>query len=102
LSPYIDGWVDFDKLNAVKCDKILVEFLRVNTTILRRFDIPADDYTISEAGYLHLPLAKKLEILSKITGFKEVSVCDDCTESYEYFRDHFNPNPDDCCNLRLK
>ena len=100
LSPYVDGWIDFEKLNKVKCDKILVEFLRVNTTILRRFDIDASNYTISEAGYLHLPLEKKMEVLSKITGFKEVTVCDDCTEHYNYFKEHFNPNPNDCCNLR--
>jgi DNA repair photolyase len=100
LSPYVEGWVDFEKLNAVKCDKILVEFLRVNPTILRRFDVNAEDYTLHEAGYNHLPLEKKLEILSKITGFKEVTVCDDNSEHYDYFRDHFNPNPKDCCNLR--
>jgi DNA repair photolyase len=100
LSPYVEGWVDFDRLNTIKCDKILVEFLRVNSMILGRFDVNCEDYTISEAGYLHLPLDKKLEVLSKITGFKEVTVCDDCTEHYNYFRDHFNPNPDDCCNLR--
>ena len=47
-----------------------------------------------------MSLEHKLEILSRITGFKEVTVCDDCTEHYEYFRDHFNPDPEDCCNLR--
>ena len=31
LSPYIPEYVDLDILNNVKCDKILVEFLRVNT-----------------------------------------------------------------------
>jgi hypothetical protein len=41
-----------------------------------------------------------LEVLSKITGFKEVSVCEDNTEHYDYFKKNFNPNPDDCCNLR--
>ena len=100
LSPYVEGWVDFEKLNRVKCDKILVEFLRVNTTILRRFDVDPEDYTVHEAGYMHLPLDKKLEVLSKITGFKEVTVCEDTTEHYDYFRDHFNPNKNDCCNLR--
>lgn len=100
LSPYVDGWVDFEKLNKVNCDKILVEFLRVNSTILRQFDIDASDYTYADNGYMNLPLKKKLEILSHITGFKEVTVCDDCTEHYNYFRDHFNPNPNDCCNLR--
>ena len=100
LSPYVEGWVDFERLNQVKCDKILVEFLRVNPTILRRFDVNAADYTLHEAGYNHLPLEKKLEVLSRITGFKEVTVCDDNSEHYDYFRNHFNPNPDDCCNLR--
>lgn len=100
LSPYIDGWMDFDQLNKVKCDKCLVEFLRVNTTIARRFDVNLNDFPIKESGYQHMPLDHKLEILGRITGFKELTVCDDCTEHYEYFRDHFNPDPKDCCNLR--
>ena len=100
LSPYIDGWVDFDKLNSVKCDKILIEFLRVNTTIARRFGCDPEAFPVGEAGYRHMSLEQKLEVLKKITGFKEVTVCDDCTEHYNYFRDHFNPNPHDCCNLR--
>lgn len=100
LSPYVDGWIDFDKLNKVRCDKILVEFLRVNTTIARRFDVNMDDFPVHESGYYHMSLDHKLDVLSKITGFKEVTVCDDCTEHYEHFRDHFNPNPKDCCNLR--
>ena len=96
----MEGWVDFDKLNQVKCDKILVEFLRVNPTILRRFPASLDDFPIQESRYYHMALEKKLEVLSKITGFKEVSVCEDNTEHYDYFKKNFNPNPDDCCNLR--
>ena len=49
-----------------------------------------------------MSLEKKLEVLSKITGFKEVTVCDDNSEHYDYFRDHFNPDPHDCCNLRKR
>ena len=100
LSPYIDGWMDFDQLNRVKCDKCLIEFLRVNTTIARRFNVNLDDFPVKESGYQHMTLEHKLEVLSKITGFKELTVCDDCSEHYEYFRDHFNPDPHDCCNLR--
>ena len=100
LSPYIEGWVDFNKLNNIKCDKILVEFLRVNPTILKRFPVSKVDFPIHEAGYFHMPLEKKLEVLSKISSFKKVTVCDDNSEHYAYFRDHFNPNPNDCCNLR--
>ena len=102
LSPYVEGWVNFEKLNAVKCDKILVEFLRVNPTILKRFPVSEKSFPIHEAGYFHMTLEKKLEVLNKISGFKEVSVCDDNSEHYDYFQDHFNPNPDDCCNLRKK
>lgn len=40
--------------------------------------------------------------IDKIRGFKEITVCEDETEAYNYWRDHFNPNPDDCCNLRCK
>ena len=31
LSPFIPQYIDFTKLNGIRCDKILVEFLRVNT-----------------------------------------------------------------------
>lgn len=101
LSPYVDGWVDFDKLNSIKCDKILVEFLRMSTTIAGRFPVNIDDYSEHEGNYFHLPLERKLEVLSKITGFKEVTVCEDYTDHYEYWKHHFNPNPNDCCNLRV-
>lgn len=100
LSPYVDGWIDFDKLNNVKCKKILVEFLRVNTTIAKRFGVDINDFPVKESSYCHMSLAHKLEVLAGIKGFEEVTVCDDCTEHYNYFRDHFNPNPRDCCNLR--
>lgn len=28
-----------------------------------------------------------------------MTVCEDVTEHYLYWRECFNPNPDDCCNL---
>lgn len=31
LSPFIPQYIDLTKLNGIRCDKILVEFLRVNT-----------------------------------------------------------------------
>lgn len=100
LSPFIPQYINYDILNAVKCDKILVEFLRVNTWIKKWFDIDYSEYTESQSGYKHLPLEKKKEYLSRITGFKEISVCEDFSEHYEYWKNNFNPNPDDCCNLR--
>ncbi len=101
LSPYIDGFVDFDKISHLHCDKMLVEFLRIDGKIKQWFDIDTKDYVLSQSGCQHLSLPKKLEMLSKIRGFKEITVCDDYTEHYEYFRDNYNPNPNDCCNLRF-
>lgn len=31
LSPFIPAYIDYGRLNGVRCDKVLVEFLRVNT-----------------------------------------------------------------------
>lgn len=101
LSPYVEGYVDFDKLNRVNCDKILVEFLRVNGWIKKWFNIDYSQYTIKQSGYYHLPLEIKQEVIKKITGFKEVTVCEDESNAYAYWHDNFNPNPNDCCNLRI-
>lgn len=101
LSPFIPQYIDFDVLNNVKCDKILIEFLRVNHWIEKWFDIDYSEHTIKQSGYRHLPLEKKKEYISKITGFKEMSVCEDEDEAYNWFKYNFNHNPDDCCNLRL-
>lgn len=101
LSPFIPGYVDYDMLNAVECDKILIEFLRVNTWIRRWFDIDYSDWTVKQSGYLHLPLEKKLELIKPITGFKEMTICEDEDEAYEYWKKNFNHNPEDCCNLRV-
>lgn len=100
LSPFIPQYIDFDILNAVKCDKIQVEFLRVNPYVAKWFDIDYTDYTVKQSGYRHLPLEKKKELIKLITGFKEVSVCEDESRAYEYWQNNFNPNKDDCCNLR--
>ena len=100
LSPFIPEFVDFDVLNGIKCDKMIVEFLRVNTWIKKWFDIDYTDYTVKQGSYRHLPLEKKLEYLKKIEG-KTISVCEDEDGAYEYWKNNFNPNPNDCCNLRL-
>ena len=102
LSPFIPEFVDFDVLNSIKCDKILVEFLRVNAWIKKWFKIDYTDYIVKENGYNHLPLKKKLAYIGKVTGFKEMTVCEDESRAYEYWKQHFNHNKDDCCNLRRK
>lgn len=101
LSPFIPQFIDFDIINNVRCDKILIEFLRVNSWIKKWLDIDYSEYTVKQSNYQHLPLEKKLEYISKITGFKEMSVCEDEDSAYDYWQHNFNHNPDDCCNLRI-
>lgn len=100
LSPFIPQFVDFDKVNSIRCNKIIVEFLRVNHWIKSWLPLDYSEYTVKQSGYEHLPLSKKIEYLSKITGYDEVSVCEDVTEHYEYWREAVNYNKEDCCNLR--
>jgi DNA repair photolyase len=99
LSPFIPQYIDVDKINAIKCDKILIEFLRVNHWIKKRFNIDYSEYTHSEWWYMHLPLEKKKKYLSKINK-KEMSICEDVKSHYEYRKHNFNHDPIDCCNLR--
>ena len=77
----------------------LVEFLRANAFICKTFPIDYFEYVVKEGNYRHLPLEKKQEILRTIKGH-EVTVCDDVNEHYLWFKENFNPNPLDCCNLR--
>lgn len=100
LSPYVPQFVDFGRLNNIKCPKIIVEFLRVNHWIKKWLPLDYSDYTVRQSGYQHLPLEKKIEYLSRVTGFDEVSVCEDVTEHYDYWREAVNHNKEDCCNLR--
>lgn len=99
LSPYIPEYVDIDKINAIKCDKILVEFLRVNPFIRQWFDIDYSPYKVKRNGYWHLPLREKKKLLEPL-NFAEISVCEDESMAYVYWKYHVNNNPDDCCNLR--
>lgn len=101
LSPFIPEYVNLDVINSVKCDKILVEFLRANNWTKKWFDIDYSKYTVNQSGYWHLPLEIKKELIKGITGFKEVTVCEDETEAFDYWKNNFNPNPNDCCNLKF-
>ena len=101
LAPFLYETVDFDEINSIEVDKCLVEFLRVKPSMAT--DLPfinLEDFTIKEGGYRHLPLNKKLEILDKLF-FKEMTVCDDVNQHYEYFKNNFNYNSEDCCNLTI-
>ena len=66
LSPLIEDYMDFDRLNSLGINKAVIEFLRVNSWIRNWFDIDYSDYTLTEGNYKHLPLDKKLEILGRV------------------------------------
>jgi DNA repair photolyase len=99
LSPLIEEYIDFDKLNSLGIKKAEVEFLRVNHWIRKWFDIDYSKHTVKQSGYEHLPLEEKIKIINKIT-IPEISVCEDEDKAYEYWKNNFNPNKEDCCNLR--
>lgn len=102
LSPFIPQYIDFEVLNNVKCDKILVEFLRVNTWVKRWFDIDFSEYSLHHGGYNHLPLETKLRYLEKITWAGQMSICEDVPEHHKYWEENVNHNVKDCCNLNRK
>ena len=89
-----------DEINGIECDKILVEFLRVNGFIKNSFGIDYSPYTLHEGNYRHLPLWKKMMLIIEITGFDQITVCDDKSSHFDWFHDNINANKDDCCNLR--
>ena len=99
LSPLIEDYIDFDKLNSLGIEKAIVEFLRVNHWIKKWFNIDYSKFTLKENGYEHLQLEEKKRILSKVK-IPTISICEDVDEHYKYWTDNFNPNKEDCCNLR--
>ena len=99
LSPLIEEYIDFDKLNSLGINKAIVEFLRVNHWIKKWFNIDYSKFTLKEGGYEHLPLDYKTRILSKVK-IPIISICEDVDKHYDYWKENFNPNKDDCCNLR--
>lgn len=101
LSPFILEFMDYDRLNAIECDKAVVEFLRVNTWVRRWLKIDYRPYTLKRGGYRHLPLKKKVEILNQLE-FPRLSVCEDVPSHYRYWRQAYNANKDDCCDLRIR
>ena len=101
LSPLLEEFMDFEKLNSLGINKGIVEFLRINTWIRQWFQgVDYSRYTHRQGGYCHLPLEEKQRVLEKIR-MPELSVCEDVTEHYQFWKEHRNPNRGDCCNLRL-
>lgn len=105
-SPFLYNLMDYDKLNSVECDKILVEFLRHNPNVRTNFqkymDLSEYTYRLGKFNmdYKYLPLDIKLREIEKL-DFKEVNICEDVPEHDRYFKKHIDYNPDSCCNLRL-
>ncbi len=99
LSPIIEEFMDFDKLNSLGIRKGIVEFLRINSWISKWMHVDESKYTYFEGGYKHLPLPEKARIMSRIK-IPELSACEDVRIHYLYFRKMYNPNKEDCCNLR--
>ena len=100
LSPLIEEFMNFDKLNSLGIQKGIVEFLRINSWISKWMKIDERKYTHYEGGYKHLPLEEKARIMEKIK-IPELSVCEDVKRHYLYLREKYNPNKEDCCNLRV-
>lgn len=102
LSPYIREFIDLEILNNIKCDKVLVEFLRVNHWIKQWLDGKCDlsIYTKNFHGYNHMPFEIKKELVDRMGQSHTITVCDFEPEYLDYWKKEFNPNKDDCCNLR--
>lgn len=100
LSPYIPEYVDVRRICNVDCEKILIEFLKVNPYVMRCFDIDYYEYTEKYGGHYNLPLERKIELANRFLDFPEHNVGEFVYQHYLWFRDNYNTNKYDCCNLR--
>lgn len=113
LSPFVvdfvdNGMLDIQILNAVECDKILIEFLRVNGRIRNLFCEHSDmrRYTEKRGVFWHLPLDVKKAYVERLLETnpqnRQVTFAEVVPEHHAYWREHYNANKSDCCNLRWK
>jgi DNA repair photolyase len=105
LSPYVPELVDLDVIAAVRPQKVVLEFLRVNHWIEKWLGglVDLSPYTLKHGNYRHLPLdvkRSKYEAVRAALPDAQITICEDVPEHWQYWHDHVNPNPDDCCNLR--
>lgn len=105
LSPYVPQYIDLNEIIESPCDRVLVEFLRINPYIEKALkscdpDFQTAPFMAKSGGYRHLPLEYKKALLRPLVDAgKRVTVCEDHDEHYEWFKSNFNPNKDDCCDL---
>lgn len=106
LSPYIEDFINPKVIQNCGVKRIVVEFLRVNHWIEKWIGDLVDltPYTMKHGGYRHLSLETKVESINHLrTALPGCSftVCEDVPEHWAYWREHVNPNPEDCCDLRV-
>lgn len=98
LSPLIEDYMDFDKLNSLGIKKAVIEFLRVNSWIRQWFDIDYSAYKLKQGSYRFLRLADKKRLVEKVQ-IPTKTICEDYSPHYKYWQVNVNPNREDCCNL---
>ncbi|MCK9281559.1 MAG: hypothetical protein M0P71_13115 [Melioribacteraceae bacterium] len=101
LSPFIPQNIDLTILNKIKCNKILIEFLKINHWIRKQFDIDYSEYSLRFGGHDNLQLERKIEYLKGVQSFSQKSVGEYVYEHHKYFSNNYNYNKNDCCNLTL-
>lgn len=99
LSPFILEYADIRVINRIHCNKILIEFLKVNHFIKKWFKIDYSRYNLSYGNYKHLHLDFKIMMVNKITNYDQISVGEYVPEHHKYFSENVNFNKNDCCNL---
>ena len=100
LSPIMEEYMDFDKLNSLGIQKAVVEFLRVNGWIRQWFTgVDYSKYKLKQGGYRFLRLNDKKRIVNQIK-IPQITVCEDYAPHFKYWQVNVNPNKADCCNLR--
>ncbi len=102
LSPYIDNNVEPKIINRIQCNKILIEFLKVNHFVKKNFKIDYSKYTLKYGGYNNLQLDEKIRLTCKIKNFDQISVGEYVKVHHAYFSNNINYNRYDCCNLTFK
>ena len=78
----------------------MLVFLKVNPYVMRCFDIDYYEYTEKYGGHYNLPLERKIELANRFLDFPEHNVGEFVYQHYLWFRDNYNTNKYDCCNLR--
>lgn len=102
LSPFMFNWCDIDVINSIDCNKVLIEFLKVNHWIQKEFKTDYSEYSLHYGNHLNLQLDRKIELTETVTGFAQKSIGEYVKDHYLYFRDNVNFKKEDCCNLSLK